>query len=105
MVIRADVLIFLKVLGHTLPFTPQVLKCQSRQPLHDVVWADPDVIGCLDHPDSSYWSHVLMSVKLVLIFLEKQLQSKFRGKPHLFRVCKVMNLGVKPDHELDDTDF
>ena len=46
-----------------------------------------------------------MSVKLVLIFLEKQLQSKFRGKPHLFRVCKVMNLGVKHDHEFDDTDF
>ena len=46
-----------------------------------------------------------MTVKLVLIFLEKQLQSKYRGKPHLFGVCKVVNLGVKADLELDETDF
>ena len=96
---------FFESIGAYIALYPQVLKCQSRQPLHDVVWADPEVIGCLDHTDSSYWSHVLMTVKLVLIFLEKQLQAKYRGKPHLFRVCKVMNLGVKPDQELDDTDF
>ena len=44
------------------------------------VWADPDVIGCMDHPDSDYWSHVLLTVKLQLIFLEKQIQLKFRRK-------------------------
>ena len=76
-----------------------------RQPLHDVVWADPDLIGCKDHPDSAYWSHVLITVKLQLIFLERQLQSKFRGKPHLFRICKVTSLGVKTDSEMDDMEF
>ena len=46
-----------------------------------------------------------MMVKLVLIFLANQIQSKYRGKPHLFRVCKVVKLGVKSDFELEETDF
>ena len=85
---------FFESIGAFIELYPQVLKCQSREKLHDVIWADPEVEGCLEHTDSSYWSHVLMTVKMVLIFLEKSLQSKFRGKPHLFNVCKVEKLGI-----------
>ena len=46
---------------------PQVLKCQARQPSHDVNWSDPDRDGCKDHADSPYWIHVLMTIKLLLI--------------------------------------
>ena len=47
----------------------QVLKCQARQPSHDVNWSDPDREGCKDHADSPNWSHVLITVKLHLIWL------------------------------------
>ena len=96
---------FFESIGAFIKLYPQVLKCQSREKLHDVIWADPEVEGCLEHTDSSYWSHVLMTVKMVLNFLEKSLQSNFRGKPHLFRVCKAGKLGIKSDTELEETDF
>ena len=68
---------------------PQVLKCQARMKNHDVNWPDPDDIGCAEHADFPYWSHLLMTVKILLIWLEKQIQRKFRTHPGSFPVCKT----------------
>ena len=83
---------FYESIGSHISDYPQVLKCQMRQPLHNVAWA-------------TLCSNVLLTVKLQLIYLEKQIQSKFRAKPHFFRVCKPASLGVKTDPELDDIEF
>ena len=82
-----------------------MLKCQARQPSHDVNWFDPDGDGCKDHADSPYWSHVLMTVKLLLIWLEKQVQKKYRTHPHMFPLCKSSSIRVSPKQELAHIDL
>ena len=64
---------------------PRELMCQSRERLHPVIWADPDVEGCQEHPESSFWSHPLMTARMLLLYLEKTLLSKFRGRPDIFK--------------------
>ena len=86
-----------------MTFTPRELKCQSREKLHNVILADPDVEGCQDQPESSFWSHALMTVRMVLLCIEKTLQSKYRGRPELFNVCKNERLG-KTNKELEETE-
>ena len=80
-----------------------MLKCQARQPSHDVNWSDPDNIGCKEHPD--YWSHVLMTVKILLIWLEKQIQKKFRTHPGKFPLCKSSGIRVTPKQEFAHIDI
>ena len=63
---------------------------------HDVRWADPDDIDCVEHANSPYWSHLLMTVKILLIWLEKQIQKKFRTHPGSFPVCKINDIPVAP---------
>ena len=96
---------FYDSIGCYLSEYPQVLKCQARQPLHDVNWSDPEGDGCKDHADSPYWSHVLIPVKLQLIYLEKQVQRKFRAQPHMFPLCKSSSLRVSPNQELAHIEF
>ena len=53
---------FYESIGSHISEYPQVVKCQVRQPLHDEAWADPNRDGYLDHTDTAYWSHVLLTV-------------------------------------------
>ena len=85
-------------------FTPRELMWQSREKLHPVIWADPDVEGCQEHPESSFWSHPLMTVRMILLYLEKTLLSKFRGRPELFNVCKNEML-CKTTKDLVETEY
>ena len=56
-------------------------------------------IGCKDHADSPIWSHLLMTVKLFLNWLEKNLQRKFCQSPGNFPVCKPDVLRVASEKE------
>ena len=78
--------------------------CQNREKLHLVIWADPDDDGCQEHPESSFWSHPMMTARMLLIFLEKTLMSKFRGRPSIFNVCRNVKLG-KTTKNLVETEF
>ena len=59
---------FYDSIGSFLSQYPQVVKCQARQPLHDVDWSDPNGDGCKDHANSPYWSQVLVLVELEGIY-------------------------------------
>ena len=96
---------FYDSIGCYLSEYPQVVKCQARQPLHDVNWSDPNGDRCKDHADSPYWSHVLITIKIQLIYPEKQVQAKFRAKPHMFPICKSSLLRVSPNQELADIEY
>ena len=78
--------------------------CQSRERLHPVIWADPDDDGCQEHQESSVWSHPMMTCRMLLIYLEKSLMSKFRGRPSIFNVISNDKLG-KTTKSLVETDF
>ena len=43
---------FYDSIGYFLFEYSQLVKCQVRQPLHDVNWSDPNGDGCKDHGDS-----------------------------------------------------
>ena len=51
-------------------------------------------IGCKEHADSPIWSHLLVTVKIFLGWLEKQIQKKFCQNPRQFTVCKTSDLQV-----------
>ena len=57
--------IFFESLGCYNGDYPQILKCPSQGTNHEVTWTAED-IGCKDHADSPIWSHLLMTVKLLL---------------------------------------
>ena len=64
-----------------------------------------DDIGCKEHADSPICSHLLMTVKLFLWWLEKQNQKKFCQNPGKFPVCKTSVLRVAPLKEFSHLDL
>ena len=49
---------------------PTQIRCEQRETLHSVQWADPDSDGCREHP-APMWAHPNNTVRMVL-YLEKQ---------------------------------
>ena len=95
---------FFESLGRYNEDYPHILKCQARGTNHDVTWMAED-IGCKEHADSPIWSHLLMTVKLFLNWLEKHIQRKFRQSPGNFPLCKPSVLRVAPDKEFSHLDL
>ena len=72
---------------------PKEVRCEQRETLHSVQWADPDSDGCREHPDSPVWAHPNNTVRMCLKFLEKAVMAKWRKNPEIFNVVSHVNTG------------
>ena len=72
---------------------PTQVRCEQRETLHSVQWADPDSDGCREHPDSPVWAHPNNTVRMLLKFLEKQVMLKWRKTPEIFNCVSHVNTG------------
>ena len=71
---------------------PTIIRCEQRETLHSVQWADPDSDGCREHP-APMWAHPNNTVRMVLKYLEKQVMLKWRKTPEIFNCVSQVNTG------------
>ena len=78
---------------------PQILRWENRATKHNVEWQS-DYTACTEHYDAPLYSHLMMTAKMYLTWLGKQIQKGYRVNPDKYPLCNASPLREAPSKEL-----